>query len=165
MHTPFNHILHTNTVPSEEQRQRISELLAESVKEAAELTAETERLQAHICELTTQRDRLNDFISPPSPNWEKTCERIQAVAIITIVTFLTIIVSHITTTYNCMSACVGVAISRIIVDIAKARNADNGLSTLLSARDLRHQQATIILMIPGVLILVEWNWFHGCKNE
>ncbi|KAJ7767209.1 hypothetical protein B0H16DRAFT_1366522 [Mycena metata] len=64
MDTPFKDILHTNTVPLDEDCQRIRELLAGPRKEAAQLTEEIERLHALIQELTEKRDNLNEFIDP-----------------------------------------------------------------------------------------------------
>ncbi|KAJ7755575.1 hypothetical protein B0H16DRAFT_717519 [Mycena metata] len=64
MDTPFKDILHTNTVPSDEECQRIRELLAGPRKEAAQLTEEIERLHTLIRELTEKRDNLNEFIDP-----------------------------------------------------------------------------------------------------
>ncbi|KAJ7887389.1 hypothetical protein B0H13DRAFT_1627509 [Mycena leptocephala] len=62
MDTPFKQILHTNAVPSDGERQRIRELLAGPRTEAAELTAEIERIRNLLRKLTGKRDRLNDFI-------------------------------------------------------------------------------------------------------
>ncbi|KAJ7755561.1 hypothetical protein B0H16DRAFT_1458635 [Mycena metata] len=64
MDTPFKAILHTNTVPSDGDCQRIRELLAGPRREAAKLTEEIERLHALIKELTEKRDNLNEFIDP-----------------------------------------------------------------------------------------------------
>ncbi|KAJ7875234.1 hypothetical protein B0H13DRAFT_2348186 [Mycena leptocephala] len=55
-------ILHTNAVPSDGEPQRIRELLAGPRTEAAELTAEIERIRNLLRKLTGKRDRLNDFI-------------------------------------------------------------------------------------------------------
>ncbi|KAJ6561753.1 hypothetical protein B0H19DRAFT_991736 [Mycena capillaripes] len=64
METPYKDILHTNTVPSDTDCQRIRELLVGPRKEVADLTAEIKRLQALINELSEKRDHLNDFIDP-----------------------------------------------------------------------------------------------------
>ncbi|KAJ7234177.1 hypothetical protein B0H12DRAFT_163021 [Mycena haematopus] len=64
MDSPFEKILHTNTVPSDADCQRIRELLVEPLKNAAELTAQIECLQSQINQLTEKRDRLNTFIDP-----------------------------------------------------------------------------------------------------
>ncbi|KAJ7755580.1 hypothetical protein B0H16DRAFT_1372103 [Mycena metata] len=64
MDTPFKDILHTNTAPSDEDCERIRELLAGPRKEAAQLTEEIERLHGLIEELTEKRDNLNEFIDP-----------------------------------------------------------------------------------------------------
>ncbi|KAJ7447138.1 hypothetical protein B0H11DRAFT_2083460 [Mycena galericulata] len=62
MDTPFQGMLHTNTVPSDTECQRISELLAGPRKEAAGLTDEIGRLQTLLDDLTKKRDHLQDFI-------------------------------------------------------------------------------------------------------
>ncbi|KAJ7755568.1 hypothetical protein B0H16DRAFT_1828939 [Mycena metata] len=61
MDSPFKDILHTNTAPSDEDCQRIRELLAGPRREAAQLT---ERLHSLIKELTEKRDNLNECIDP-----------------------------------------------------------------------------------------------------
>ncbi|KAJ6561749.1 hypothetical protein B0H19DRAFT_943110, partial [Mycena capillaripes] len=62
--TPYKDILHTNAVPSDTDCQHIRELLVGRQKEVAELTAEIERLQSLISQLSKKRDQLNDFITP-----------------------------------------------------------------------------------------------------
>ncbi|KAJ7919020.1 hypothetical protein B0H13DRAFT_268528 [Mycena leptocephala] len=62
MDTPFKELLHTNSVPSEAECQRIRELLFGPRKEAAELTNEIERVQTLLKELAMKRDALHEFI-------------------------------------------------------------------------------------------------------
>ncbi|KAF7376132.1 hypothetical protein MSAN_00028100 [Mycena sanguinolenta] len=62
MNSPFKGILHTNTVPSDEDLQRIHDLLKEPRKEAAALSVEIERLRALIHQLIQKRDDLEGFI-------------------------------------------------------------------------------------------------------
>ncbi|KAJ6561860.1 hypothetical protein B0H19DRAFT_894253, partial [Mycena capillaripes] len=64
MDSPFKEILHTNTIPSDTDCQRIRELLVGPQKEVAELTAKIECLQDLISQLSKKRDQLNDFITP-----------------------------------------------------------------------------------------------------
>ncbi|KAJ7111838.1 hypothetical protein C8R44DRAFT_254014 [Mycena epipterygia] len=64
MDTPFKDLLHTNTVPSDPECQRIRELLVGPREEAAKLTDEIAQLQTLLDELTAKRDRLNEFIEP-----------------------------------------------------------------------------------------------------
>ncbi|KAJ6499315.1 hypothetical protein C8R45DRAFT_864802 [Mycena sanguinolenta] len=62
MDSPFKGILHTNTVPSDEDFQRIHGLLKEPRMEAAALSAEIERLRTLIHRLIEKRDNLEGFI-------------------------------------------------------------------------------------------------------
>ncbi|KAJ7111831.1 hypothetical protein C8R44DRAFT_798749 [Mycena epipterygia] len=62
MDTPFKDLLHTNTVPSDPECQRIRELLVGPREEAAKFTDEIARLETLLDELTAKRDRLNEFI-------------------------------------------------------------------------------------------------------
>ncbi|KAJ6582068.1 hypothetical protein B0H19DRAFT_1252209 [Mycena capillaripes] len=64
MDSPFKEILHTNTIPSDTDCQRIRELLVGPQKEVAELTAEIKRLEGLIGQLSEKRDQLNNFIAP-----------------------------------------------------------------------------------------------------
>ncbi|KAJ7153644.1 hypothetical protein C8R46DRAFT_1119459 [Mycena filopes] len=62
MNTPFQNILRTNVVPSEEDCQRIHQLLAGSRQEVLKLSNEIQRLQTLITGLAQKRDELNAFI-------------------------------------------------------------------------------------------------------
>ncbi|KAJ7168690.1 hypothetical protein C8R46DRAFT_1092348 [Mycena filopes] len=64
MNSPFEDILHSNTIPSDGDCQRIRELLAGPQREVTQLTEEIERLHALIEELSQKRDNLHDFIDP-----------------------------------------------------------------------------------------------------
>ncbi|KAJ7111848.1 hypothetical protein C8R44DRAFT_711441 [Mycena epipterygia] len=60
--SPFEHILHTNTVPSDAECQRIYDFLIEPRKELSDLSDEISRMRNLIEELTRKRDALDAFI-------------------------------------------------------------------------------------------------------
>ncbi|KAJ7675222.1 hypothetical protein B0H17DRAFT_946181, partial [Mycena rosella] len=61
--SPFNNILHTNAVPSDLDCKRISDFVAGSRRESAELSDEISRMQKLIDELAEKRDALDGFIA------------------------------------------------------------------------------------------------------
>ncbi|KAJ7486623.1 hypothetical protein FB451DRAFT_1126873 [Mycena latifolia] len=61
--SPFQSILHTNTVPSDADCQTIRDFLTEPRKELADLSAEISRMQKLIEELTQKQSALDDFIN------------------------------------------------------------------------------------------------------
>ncbi|KAJ7675226.1 hypothetical protein B0H17DRAFT_1081490 [Mycena rosella] len=60
--TPYRDLLHTNTIPSDAECQRIHELLVGPRKQVVNISDEIERLQGLIGDLTEKRDHLNSFI-------------------------------------------------------------------------------------------------------
>ncbi|KAJ7617288.1 hypothetical protein FB45DRAFT_933803 [Roridomyces roridus] len=62
MESPFQDIIHTNAVPTEEQSGRIHDLVSSSQKQAQVLTAEINRLESLLDDLLEKRNQLTDFI-------------------------------------------------------------------------------------------------------
>ncbi|KAJ7253527.1 hypothetical protein C8J57DRAFT_1348365 [Mycena rebaudengoi] len=62
MESPYSDILNTNTVPSDEECQRIRHFLVEPRREASDLTDQIARMQKSLEDLTRKRDVLNEFI-------------------------------------------------------------------------------------------------------
>ncbi|KAF7335739.1 F-box domain-containing protein [Mycena venus] len=62
MDSPFRHILHTNTVPTDAECDSIHALLRGPLKEHADLTDEIARLQSLIDAANRKRDELEEFI-------------------------------------------------------------------------------------------------------
>ncbi|KAJ7625219.1 hypothetical protein B0H17DRAFT_1111335 [Mycena rosella] len=60
--TPYRDLLHTSTIPSDAECQRIHELLVGPRKQVVNISDEIERLQGLIGDLTKKRDHLNAFI-------------------------------------------------------------------------------------------------------
>ncbi|KAJ7472636.1 hypothetical protein FB451DRAFT_1089514, partial [Mycena latifolia] len=60
--TPFKDLLHTNTVPSDTECQRIHELLVGPRKEVDKISDEIDHLQSLINELAGKRAHLTEFI-------------------------------------------------------------------------------------------------------
>ncbi|KAJ6583097.1 hypothetical protein DFH09DRAFT_1029548 [Mycena vulgaris] len=62
MDTPYRDILYTNSVPLDDECQRIRDLLVAPMQEVADITPEIIRVQAHLDQLTRRRDHLTEFI-------------------------------------------------------------------------------------------------------
>lgn len=62
MESPFESILHTNVVPSDNDCRRIQDFLTGPRQEAVDLSQEIIRIQTLLDELTRRRDRLDNFI-------------------------------------------------------------------------------------------------------
>ncbi|KAJ7134921.1 hypothetical protein C8R43DRAFT_956149 [Mycena crocata] len=62
MDSPYQDILYTNTIPSDEECQRIRDIIATPMQELSNVTTEMSRLKIRLDQLADKRDQLTEFI-------------------------------------------------------------------------------------------------------